>query len=597
MAAKLLVRLRLSAALAAALLVLVLQVVQGTQAQDDALVKLEEQKRVLDARDVGSGAGLEQAERYGLLEAYVRIGAALHQATVNGASHLRHRDLAIDSLERGLALVKDGEHRAAMLDLRLLLADLYRKTSRVDRALEVVDAELALDSFECADEDVEERTRRAKLLHSRSASLMAVSSRGRRDEGIRDMVRALELLPSARENPQLQLQLGYTGVDDVERATGDAAVYGRLAAKLEAELTHDADALDAAATETGAISHYAIFNMLDQALAHKSDHDHDRDVEESDRDREEETAARDAVAARAYSYLARGAAIMRRERPPEVEAMEQMEGLMRSIFTRGLLELCRANGIGEGVDEAAGRVILVVGLPRSGSTLVEQILQTHPEVTGLGEESELTFFVKNLHAALVSALGPGGALDFAKVRAFVAAEAPKVLALMAGRHENAASGNVVFVDKMLSHYVNLGLIHLALPSARVVHIFKRSTRDAHFSLFKRQFQGGTAPWSYDWGDMQRAHASYAATMAHWRANLPPGVLLDVAYEDLVADLEATARTMLAHCGLNWDPAVLRFHEASDRVVLTHSAHQVNRPIFASHAWAPYRAHLPDHFRV
>ena len=140
-------------------------------------------------------------------------------------------------------------------------------------------------------------------------------------------------------------------------------------------------------------------------------------------------------------------------------------------------------------------------------------------------------------------------------------------------------------DKMPANWWLIGLIHLALPNARIIHT-RRDAVDTCVSCFTTLFRTGQF-WSYELGELARYYRAYAATMAHWRALLPPGVMLEIDYEDVVADLEGQARRILAHCGLDWNEACLDFHRVQ-RPVKTASAAQVHRPIYQSSVgrWAP-----------
>jgi hypothetical protein len=133
-------------------------------------------------------------------------------------------------------------------------------------------------------------------------------------------------------------------------------------------------------------------------------------------------------------------------------------------------------------------------------------------------------------------------------------------------------------DKMPANWWLAGLIHLALPNARIIHT-RRDAIDTCVSCFTTLFLSSQA-WSYELGELARYYRAYAATMAHWRSVLPPGVILEIDYEDVVGDLERQARRILAHCGLDWNEACLDFHRVQ-RPVKTASAAEVHRPIYRS----------------
>jgi hypothetical protein len=136
------------------------------------------------------------------------------------------------------------------------------------------------------------------------------------------------------------------------------------------------------------------------------------------------------------------------------------------------------------------------------------------------------------------------------------------------------------VDKQLSNCQYLGLIRMALPDARVIHT-RRDPVDTCLSCFAQTFSAGFG-YTNDLGDLGRYYRGYAELMAHWRDVLPEGAMLEVQYEDLVADFEPQARRILDYCGLPWDARCLTFHE-TQRPVITASAAQVRRPIYQTSA--------------
>jgi len=139
-------------------------------------------------------------------------------------------------------------------------------------------------------------------------------------------------------------------------------------------------------------------------------------------------------------------------------------------------------------------------------------------------------------------------------------------------------------DKMPTNFVFAGLIHLALPNARIIHTV-RDAVDTCLSNFSIQFTGTAQPYSYDLGELGRFYRHYAGMMDHWRSVLPPGTVIDVRYEDVVDDLEGQARRIVAHCGLDWDDRCLSFHK-STRPVGTASHAQVRQPIYRSSVEKP-----------
>ena len=226
--------------------------------------------------------------------------------------------------------------------------------------------------------------------------------------------------------------------------------------------------------------------------------------------------------------------------------------------------------------------IFILGMPRTGSTLVEQILASHPQVQAAGERSDL---------AQVAAGADGVTaypeclpiLDRGRLDALAEAYRVRLPALEAGK--------VWVTDKTPSNFLYLGLIWRMLPKARIVHTV-RDPRDTCVSCFCRLFEQGGPDFSYDLGELGRYYQGYAALMAHWRTLLPPDAILEVRYEDMVEDLEGQSRRLLAHCGLPWDDRCLRFHE-TERAIQTSSAIQVRRPLYRSALgrWRGYEQHL------
>ncbi|HEY5409391.1 MAG TPA: tetratricopeptide repeat protein, partial [Caulobacteraceae bacterium] len=215
--------------------------------------------------------------------------------------------------------------------------------------------------------------------------------------------------------------------------------------------------------------------------------------------------------------------------------------------------------------------ILIVGMPRSGSTLVEQILASHPKVFGAGENADLD-------EAVGETLLREGLDPFPDGAARLSPEAVRALGEAYMRRLRGASPDAErIVDKTLSNRRFLGLVHAALPSARFVHV-RRDPLDTCMSCFGLLF-GGYQPFAYDLGELGRYHRAVDLLMRRWRDLLPAGVLLELQYEALIADPEGQVRRLLEHCGLDWDPRCLQFHR-SERFVRTSSAAQVRRPLYA-----------------
>ena len=232
--------------------------------------------------------------------------------------------------------------------------------------------------------------------------------------------------------------------------------------------------------------------------------------------------------------------------------------------------------------------IFVVGLPRTGTTLVDRVLSSHPQVASAGE---LTHFAARLRQLAgtpsnllmdVETLAAADRVDLAVLgRAYMDSTAP--LTGAAPR----------FVDKMPLNVLYAGLIHRALPEARIICL-RRHPMDACLSNFRQLFATGFSyyNYAYDLEDVARYYLGFDRLVNHWRAVLPADRFTEVAYEDVVADQEATTRRLLAFCGLPWDARCLDFHQNAAPVA-TASSVQVRQPLYASSVgrWRRYGAAL------
>jgi hypothetical protein len=230
--------------------------------------------------------------------------------------------------------------------------------------------------------------------------------------------------------------------------------------------------------------------------------------------------------------------------------------------------------------------VFIVGMPRSGTSLIEQILASHPKLFGAGELADFQNAVAGLRNA------EGGSLPFPELML----DLPRCRLRELGERYLAAvrplaPGAARITDKMPGNFRFAGLIHLALPNARIIHAL-RDPIDTCLSCFSIQFTGGGSEYSYDLGELGRCYRAYEELMAHWRNVLPSDVMIDVKYEDLVDDPQREARRMVAHCGLEWDERCLAFVDTA-RPVRTASYAQVRRPIYRSSVrrWRPEPALL------
>lgn len=228
--------------------------------------------------------------------------------------------------------------------------------------------------------------------------------------------------------------------------------------------------------------------------------------------------------------------------------------------------------------------IFIVGLPRSGSTLIEQILASHSQVEGTFELPNVLTIVREFdhanpeHDAYPEAVR---ALPLGQFSALGQRYIEETLPIRTGRRR--------FIDKMPNNFSHVGLIHAMLPNATLIDV-RRHPMDACFSTYKQLFAEGQA-FSYDLEDLGRYYRCYLSLMDHWDEVLPRRVL-HLRYEHLVADPEAHIRRLLKHCGLEFEPACLAFHETK-RPVRTASAEQVRQPLYTSGVgyWKHFEAGL------
>jgi len=229
----------------------------------------------------------------------------------------------------------------------------------------------------------------------------------------------------------------------------------------------------------------------------------------------------------------------------------------------------------QGLGLSSAAPIFVVGMPRSGSTLIEQILASHPRVTALGETAAAPRLLED------GAIGAGAGKP--QLRAL----ARRYLDAMRGR---GWRGGGRFVDKTLENYLHVGALALMFPHATILNAV-RDPMDTCLSCWRQLFAEG-AETLYDLAEIGAEYVAYREVMAHWRAVLP-GRVVDVDYEALVADPPAQIRRLVVEvCGLGWDEACLDFHQAR-RPVRTASSAQVRRPIFADSLgrWRRYESQL------
>ena len=269
----------------------------------------------------------------------------------------------------------------------------------------------------------------------------------------------------------------------------------------------------------------------------------------------------------AFAHYARGAQLRRREAPFDIARFERRCERIHTFFDTAFFTAHRGSG------DPSCAPIFIVGLPRSGSTLVEQILASHSAVEGTMELLNVLNIVREFddmapgRSGYPEAVGRVSTERLAELGHRYVEQTAPLLRLNRRR----------FTDKLPNNFSHIGLIHTILPHATVIDV-RRHPMDACFSTFKQYFAEGQN-FSYDLEDLGRYYRCYLALMDHWDAVLP-GKVLHVRYEELVRSPEAGIRRLLEHCGLDFEPACLAFHQ-TQRPVRTASAEQVRQPIYTS----------------
>jgi tetratricopeptide (TPR) repeat protein len=383
-------------------------------------------------------------------------------------------------------------------------------------------AYLVLDRLE---ESIETNRRALELKPSRFGSHnnqgVALQALGRFEEAERAFVRALELVPN---EASVHLNLANMG----RFKPGDRRLPGLQ------KLLSEVEALD---VDNQIAAHFAMGKALSDLGQYQD----------------------------AFRHLLKGNALKRRcidyDEPNRLAMFENM----RTVFSQDFMKERSGGG------DTSWSPIFIIGMPRSGTTLLEQVLASHSKVFGAGE---LETFKEAIAECVKSQGIPPGyptlveALSQDQIRWL----GDKYTTRVRARAPEAER----IVDKMPLNFCFVGLIHLALPNARFINL-RRDPLDTCVSCFSLLFSG-SQPFAYDLAELGRYYRGYEAVMEHWHKVLPPGVMIDVHYEDLVDDLEGSARRVLRHCDLDWEDACRDFHDTK-RAVRTASLMQVREPVY------------------
>lgn len=283
----------------------------------------------------------------------------------------------------------------------------------------------------------------------------------------------------------------------------------------------------------------------------------------------------------AFAHLDKANALARRSIEFDPDAFTSLVDAIIHIFTPELLNRLMATGVNH------RRPIFVVGLPRSGTTLTEQMLSTHPDVFGAGELTGMPAIqirlphVLNTHARFPACMHRMTAKAQNHAAAYYLAQLSRL--------DDTA---LRVVDKLPHNFIRIGLIRAIFPEAAIVHI-RRDIRDVALSSYFQNFKakGTGLGYAFDLEHMARQATDYFRLMEHWRSVLPDG-FFEIDYEDLVAAPEETMRGVLDHLELDWNDAVLE-HSRTKRPVMTASAWQARQPVYTSskERWRRYEKQL------
>ncbi len=282
--------------------------------------------------------------------------------------------------------------------------------------------------------------------------------------------------------------------------------------------------------------------------------------------------------ARAFALYSEGNRIRRSLEHYDPVQTEVINERIRAVFHDAFL----ARHADQGHPDPAP--IFIVGLPRSGSTLIEQILASHSQVDATHELPEAGRLVQRINHGRTDQIAyPEAARDLAGDQ-WAALGRAYLDDTQKYRH-----GAPRFTDKMPNNFASIGLLALALPNARFINA-RRHPLDTCLSCYRQLFARGQ-PFTYDLTELGEYYLEYEKMMAHWHAALP-GRVLDVQYEDMVADQDPQTRRLLEFCGLPFEDACLRYHE-TERAIRTASSEQVRQPIYDSSVnfWRNYEREL------
>ncbi len=274
----------------------------------------------------------------------------------------------------------------------------------------------------------------------------------------------------------------------------------------------------------------------------------------------------------AWHYLTLASKYKMAVLPPYDEVREDKNiAVIKSIFVDGFWP--------QGVGSTSRKPIFIVGFPRSGSTLLERILDAHPQIVGTGEDSVFNGMLSEVRDGIIQASSNGSLSVVVQTFANRIDKITKERWIELERNSNEEGSSVEpahYVDKMLSNYLNIGFIHMLYPNALIFHI-SREPMDTVYSSFKHEFPPGKLDYTSDFHSLAHMYRKYREIMDHWDRHLP-GRVIHIRYEDIVRDKTDMAKSIIAATGLDWDDDILNFHKKK-QAVNTHSTTQVRRGIY------------------
>lgn len=234
--------------------------------------------------------------------------------------------------------------------------------------------------------------------------------------------------------------------------------------------------------------------------------------------------------------------------------------------------------------DGGSNLIFIVGFPRSGSTLAEQIVSAHPDVTASGESDSLRLALGEYRQRTGGKITPPYS-----TRKYSAQEISDIRQIFYQQAATLAPQGRI-TDKSLKNFYYIGLIKLLFPKAKIIHTYKNAV-DTCLGCYKQKFAGNVWPYIYDMQKLRKAYEEYHALMCYWES-LFPGAVYHLSYESLISNQEKTTRQLLDYCGLSWNQACIDFHE-SDRVVTTASVGQIRKKLYgdAIGRWKKYENHI------